>query len=631
MTWQEFVLAHGWRARGYYLAHILNRSEEDIEQVRRAGACQRGARLSFADLFTRWHGRAPTDSDWPAPRKIGGGYEWLGNELALLASLVGRLGTREIQHILTERLQRITGDRSATRNGHALARGRLLTGLQTSDVVGGITVQQAARSIGISSILYTSIAKGQLRAHRVGRHLVIPHDAFEAWKASRVFPPSGFVPLAPLKQRLGIRSDKLSEFARMGYIPTAVRCNPYGTRAHRTQFGTWWIAAKIANRLLADRRAGRRMPWQGRPQPDNLKATWTLWRARRHPAGCSSCQSIWGAAGAPTTFEEYANRYPPLAHGAKRHLTRRWSPGLAPSEVARHAGVSVATVHLAIRNGVLAARRAGRRYFVTRTEATRWKYRHCATGEHAHSWLALPTAARSYAFTVSQLRQFIADGALRSKVGTNGPQRGLTFVLKTQVGMLREQLGFTEREAARRVGVSITRLRVLLRGLEWRPAPHIPLQVVQNAIKRRDSSAGVTIAAAARLLGKSRLWVEREIAHGTARVLRARWDRRRRYLSAPMMRRLLAATQRPSRLSIRWTKEWLLVSDAAVFAGVSAGTMQRWADVGDVRVRLRNGQRRYHKRSVKARARRYWTSEVRFKRAQPPEWWTRERLTQEAA
>ena len=50
--------------------------------------------------------------------------------------------------------------------------------------------------------------------------------------------------LSTLRQPLGIRSDKLSEFARMGYVPGAVRCNPFGVPGPSTQFGTWYIDPK---------------------------------------------------------------------------------------------------------------------------------------------------------------------------------------------------------------------------------------------------------------------------------------------------------------------------------------------------------------------------------------------------
>ena len=109
-----------------------------------------------------------------------------------------------------------------------------------------------------------------MKTWRVGRLHVIPYAEWEAWKAKRVFPPDGYVQLSSIREPLAIKSDKLSEYARMGLIPTAIRCNPYGTKGPSTQFGTWWISKETADQLLADRRAGRQMPWHGK-YTDNLR------------------------------------------------------------------------------------------------------------------------------------------------------------------------------------------------------------------------------------------------------------------------------------------------------------------------------------------------------------------------
>ncbi len=207
-----------------------------------------------------------------------------------------------------------------------------LIGLQSGDVLGGITVADAGREAGSTAVVHQAIQKGTLAAHKVGRLLVIPHEAWAAWKARHAAPPEGWVRLSTLRQPLGIRSDKLSEFARMGYVPGAVRCNPFGVPGPSTQFGTWYIDPKTAGRLLADRRAGRPMPWHGKPLLDNLRVTYKLWAQRRHPATCATCAAIWGEAGPPADFEDYVARYPALAHGAKRHLTLPWSPGLTVAD-----------------------------------------------------------------------------------------------------------------------------------------------------------------------------------------------------------------------------------------------------------------------------------------------------------
>lgn len=392
---QRFVLAHGWRARVHELAAVLGQPARDIQRFRNRGACTRLPKVNrFAELFALYHGRPPADDDWPVPKKGGhGAYEWQAPELALLANLVGRLGTAEISRILTKRLRKHTGDRHAARSRSAVQIGinhRL--GMVTTDVVGGITIAEAGRQIGTRAVIYQCIRAKQLKPFRVGRLWVIPRQAWEAWKKSRVFPPKGYVQLSTLKRPLGINSDKLSEWARMGYVPTAVRCNPFGMGIKSTKFGTWFVDPKVAKKLVADRRAGRPLPWWGKPEPTNLKATWKLLDQRRHPDSCATCAQIWGAKGAPLTYEDYALRYPPIAHGAKRHLTREWRYGLRPAEVARHCGRSLTAVMNAISNGMLEFTRKGGRYYVSRTEATRWKARRCPMGGGYQSWISLVTA-----------------------------------------------------------------------------------------------------------------------------------------------------------------------------------------------------------------------------------------------
>lgn len=212
-----------------------------------------------------------------------------------------------------------------------------------------------------------------MKTHRVGRLHVIPSYAeWEAWKAKRVFPPDGYVQLSAIREPLSIKSDKLSEYARMGLIPTAVRCNPYGTKTPSTQFGTWWISKETAD-LLADRRAGRQMPWHGK-YTDNLRTTYKLWEKRKHPEACKTCAEIWGEQGVPQNFEEYSARYPVLARGAQRHLTRPWSPEgiLTLEEVATQAGKTVQYVQQTIDNGALVATAGEGVQYVSHTDATRW-------------------------------------------------------------------------------------------------------------------------------------------------------------------------------------------------------------------------------------------------------------------
>jgi hypothetical protein len=124
----------------------------------------------FAELFALWHGRPPRDDEWPAPRKNGGKgtYEWQAPELALLASLVGRMGKRrDRRRILTEAPAQ--GHRRSPRRTHAhrvqIAINHQL-GLQTTDVVGGITIAEAGRETGARNGLDQAIRTKALRPPR---------------------------------------------------------------------------------------------------------------------------------------------------------------------------------------------------------------------------------------------------------------------------------------------------------------------------------------------------------------------------------------------------------------------------------------------------------------------------------
>lgn len=620
--WQSFVIEHGARAQVYELAHVVGQPVEAVRKLRGRGVCVKRRRgKTFAELFTLWNGRAPTEKEWPRPRKDGGRgtYEWQAPEHQLLASLIGSIGFPEIAAILTKRLRKVTGDETAVRTKWSVYIAAQRIGLTSYDVVGGITVAKASRETGSRAILDHEIRLKRIAVRRVGRLLVIPYKEWERWKATRVAPPAGFMKLAKLKRALGIRSDKLSEWARLGYIPTAVRCNTYGVGERSTRWGSWWLDPKVARKLIADRRAGRSMPWWGKPEPGNLKTTWRLLQKRRHPASCEACRKIWGPAGAPSKYDDYVRRYPPLEHGAKRHLTIKFNPGLTIGQLAHESGRSVAGVTRAIAAGVLRATKVGRTRYVTRSDATRWKVRNCPTGSGTRSWLSLQEAKRMYAFSLEELQAFIADGRLKKKIGTNGPMRGKGYVPRQQCAELRQELGYTEPEAARRVGVSVARLQVLLRALNWRGRGAIPLHTINAAIKREASKPGYSLAEAAQRVGKSTGWVEAQVRNGVIRILRGKWNRRRRYVSAPMLARLRRAAAQPQRIE-RWTSEWVFAGEGAIEAGVSIAHLARWAETGQV---VRRGSRlgwRYHRRSIRARARRYWKDQVRFKRATPPAW-----------
>lgn len=619
-SWEQFVLDHGYRANVHDLAATLHRDVAEISHVRATKPCKRlrqGKR--FPELFALWNGRAPSESDWPPPRKGDSGrYEWQAPEIALLATLVGTAPVDEIARILTARLRERSGDEDAVRTRHSIQARIQQIGMQATELLGGITTTQAAREIGSLAIVQHAIAEKALSTRRVGRRLVIPYEAWKAWKASRAQIPAGFVRLSTIRETLGIASDKLSEFARYGYIPTAIRCPPMQANDQSSQRGTWFIDKAIAEQLVADRHAGKPMPWHRRALPENLKATYGLWIQRRHPKACKKCHEIWGKSGAPKTFDDYARQYPALDHGAKRHLTRPWTPGLTVTEVAAQTMTSEATVRRAIRNGVLLTSQINGRSYVSRTDATRWRARRCPTGDGQTSWLSIETACKKYFFTSAEIEGFIADGRLVSKVGTAGAMRGVIYVGRHQCGQLREQIGLSEEQVSKRLDVPVTQLRRLLEGVAWRKADGIPLDTVHAVIKRMKSRNGYTPEEAASKLGVSAEWVLEQMRRGVVTVISPRWDPNRLYITEPMFRRLQKAITNPVTVE-RFGDEWLSLNAASIEAGVCPTTLIRWATAGELDRRQSATGWRYHRDAVRARARRYWET-VRFHRATPPSW-----------
>ncbi len=621
--WQRFVIDHGAFARADHLVQILGKTRRQIDALRgscRRSGARRGGALGFAQLFQLWHGRDPDDEDWPLPkRRRTGHYEWLPVEDALLATLVGLLSVNEIAEVLTERLRRVTDDTDAQRSRAAVLLRINRIGLTTTDVPGGITVSAAARQIGCETTVRTAIARGRLEPRRVGRLLVIPFDQWEAFQRARKAPPVGTVSLSSLKRPLGIASDKLSEYARAGYIPGAEQCNLIGSKSPNTQFGTWHVPQHVADRLLADRAQGLPMPWHGKPYLGNLTASWKKWTGRKHPDTCPDCRRIWGSLGAPANFEDFKRRYPALTRGAKRHLTWKFNPGLTVHEVATACAVPAQSVRDAIDTGRLRAVEHDGGLYVSRVDATRWKAMHAPTGRGRGSWIALDVAAKRYGFPESQLRAWIADETLVHKVGDAGPMRGITYLLKHQCARLRETIGYSPKEAARRLGLAPAQARVLLDQLDWRGGEAVPLYVIQAAQKRMASNNGMTIAEAAGDVGQPEEWVEAQIAAGRIRVLTVPWRPDRRYLSDIMVRRLHQLARAGGANEVSIPPNWIRVSAAAVLAGVSSTIMSRWGRDGEVRCAPAPSGVRYDPESVRDRACRYWDT-ARWKRRAPPAW-----------
>lgn len=618
--WIPFVLERGWRVPAYELAHILARGEDEIRAARATGAVRsRSERVPYVELFAAWHGRAPGEADWPPPRRIGGGYAWDAPALALIATLVGQMAPADIAAVLTARLREQTGDPSAERTVNAVQTQINRLEMQASqDVVGGITPAQAGREIGAPHVVYQAIERGDLQTQHAGRNLVIPHAEWARWKAIRDVVPEGYVKLASIKGPLGIRSDKLSEYARDGLVPGAIQCALYGRRERQSRQGCWYIHEDQARQLVRDRRAGRPMPWHGKPNLHNLRKTYALWLERKHPEQCETCQAIWGSGAAPQDFEDYLKRYPPLAHGAKRHLTMDWNPGLKVAELAARTGRSESDVRRAIDSGALLATVDYGGVYISRSEAARWEARGCPNGSGKQSWVSIDVAVGQYGFSERELRALAEDGKLAMKVGTDGAQRGITYVAKHQCAQLRARLGFTEAQAARRVGVTIPRLRSLLKGVDWRGTAAIPLDTVNAVIKRLQSQSGRTFEEAAEDLCMPVDWVVQQHQLGTIKVSRVAWDQRRTYISDPMFERLRQARDAGDPPSS--TPEGLGIADAALDAGVSQATVQKWGNSDEIARHPTPRGWRYERRSLRTRARRYWTCEVRNHRAVPPPW-----------
>lgn len=637
--WVKFILQHRG-SRIDELATVLDKTEKEIASVRSTRAASgSGKPKRFAELFVLWHGRTPVlwhgrtplDNEWPKPRyrpKLRS-YEWQSPETAMVAALVGRVGLRDVTEILTKRLQEITGDPAAKRTINSVQCALTRIGLTTTDVVGGITVTEAGREIGSVAIIYQAISSKTLRVFRVGRLYVIPHDEWARWKAARTPPPKGYVPLSSIRLPLGFSSDsKLPEYASMGCIPTAILCsNPHTPGVKAGGRGSWYLDAKVARRIIGDRRAGRPMPWHGLPLKENLKKTYALWLERRHPPECQECTAIWGKC-APVSLAEYTTRYAALTMGAKRHLTRVWSPGLTIGEVATKCNVKWDRVRRATDNGTLPSSLYRGRRRINRVDAARWKGRNCPTGESRQSWLALTTARKVYGFSFPEMRRFVRSGKLRSRVGTNGAERGITYVAKMQLAMLREQVGYTLLQAARRVGVSEPKMLALLGDANWRGTTGIPMatiMTVKNRLTYTDRE-GVTIETAASTLRVTVEWIRDRIKDGTIRMMRSSRDKRRTYITSAMMRRLREVRARRRALPReKFGPLWLNRSEAALDAGVSMTTILRWQEAGELETRPDVGGQRFHRRSVRAIARHYWTRGwgTRFRRKLRPAWLVR--------
>lgn len=611
MKWEAFVAAYGAGTSLRDLAAVLGIPERKLGAIRVTGAPSKRTGKRFPELFALWHGRQPNDDEWPAPRRTAGTYEWLGPEDALLATLVGHMSPRAIAPVLTERLRSVTADADAARTPHSVQSRINRLGLQTTDVLGGVTISDAGRRVGGRHVVQHSIRTGILRVERRGRLLVIPYAQWDAYLAARKAPPAGYVQLRQVRDKLGLRSDKLQALAARGLVPTAIRCFPRGVGGASSLHGVFYLDGEVAKKLIDDRLAGRPMPWFRQPDPGNLKVTWKLYQQRRHPATCRKCSDIWGAAGAPGTFEDFGRRYSPLALGAKRHLTFRWDPGHTLAELAARAKITLAHVRRAIDAGTLRAEGSVPR--VTRSEAARWISRGCPAGGGGTSWITLPAAERDYGLSRSELKGLVAGKQLKVKPGTHGAK---LRVSRQQCSDLRKARGYTLDQAAATLGVPPTHATVLLEGLNWRRGDRIALDAIHSARQRMESTEGVTVGQAAEIVGRPAAWVEEQVRNGAIRVSRPVWSDRV-YIAAPMLERLRRAATSPQ--AEPPPSDWLSLNLAANLAGVATGTISRWAAQGKLCPVQTPSGARFDPRQVRTVAREYWATS-RYKRPVLPPW-----------
>lgn len=430
--WRAFVLAYGYRVPADELAVVVGREAAEIHALRRGGPVRQLAqRLPYAALFAAWHGRAPDEQDFPMPKRHPGGYAWEAPELALLATLNGQFGTDALASILTARLRARTGDPQACRTHNSVLVALQRIGLQAGDLVGGISVQQAAREIGSEHVVRAAIERGTLPTRRVGHRVLIPHADWATWKAGRQTPPAGWVRLSSLRQRLAIKSDKLPEFAKAGHIPGAQQYLDDGGKR-----GVWYIAPDVAQQLLDDRHQGRPMPWHGKPLETNLKQTYQRWCERRHPDTCERCARIWGDQGAPATPDDFKLRYPALAQWEKRHLT--WRPlnktgaeaGQAQRrytlrEAADQLAMTVAWVRERVTRGTIVLVQGDQgQPLVTEAMMARlrhvWIYRDDEPEAMPTDWLSASAGAREAGVTCATLLKWVEAGELERHASTAG-------------------------------------------------------------------------------------------------------------------------------------------------------------------------------------------------------------------
>lgn len=443
MDWQAFVLTHGRSVKSAHLAAIVGQPVDAITRFRSLRPCRRSDLRTYVELFTAFRGRAPRgDADYPKPSHGGAGaYDWLPNEEVVLASLVGRLSSSEIATVLTKRLQKLTGDATAERNTQSVQLRMNRIGLQAGDYVGGISIRAAVRRCGETlAVVQQAVHSGEIKTLRVGNRHVIPIEELQRWHSARDHAPAGWIRLSTVAKALQIRSDsKLPEYAKAGYVPDTV----FVKASH-----LWFIKPERADQIIADARAGRPLPWHGKPFLTNLRVSWRRLQARRHRR-CRVCIAAWGAKGSPKSFKDYCRRYPELDLGIKRHLTirqdrlraqpkvRPWGScrafrgrGQTIAQTARALNKPRTWVHSHIARGTIRPLRdaedrgsalrispAGMRRLLA-VIATELRGR--PRGHDLRTWLGLHAAAAHAGVSITAIQVWDRHGDLRTKQGPRG-------------------------------------------------------------------------------------------------------------------------------------------------------------------------------------------------------------------
>ncbi len=618
---RTFVLEHGWRVRADRLAHVLGVDAAAIRTLRNRAPARKGTPKAFGELFTLWHGRPPAEEDWPTPRRIGtrGGYEWLTPEELLLASFVGLHGPTDVAGILTDRLRRLTGDANAVRTAHETTIHASKLGLLQSDVLGGLTTAEAAKRAGVTkTLIFQELHRGTLRAFRVGTRHVIPVRALDDWKATRLpDPPKGWVKLWDLEKPLGIAgTSRLSWYAKNGLIPGAVFC-----AGHR-----WWIAPERAEEMLRTFRAGEPLPWHGKYSHRSVtRRSYELWLKRRHQR-CRECAALWmRVGGEPRSFDEFHPRWMQFFEVQKRHLTA--PDGISAERSAEQLGVDKHTVGHAIKNRVLPAERIGSRWIIRRADLRAWAARpqNMTSNDRSRSHRMLTTfrdGAVRHRLTSRELGAALKSGALHVVW-----QNCRAYLLRHELAALKARINrISVHEAAERAKVSDAVFLRSAKACSWRPGERITARLIYEVRRRREASWQLSFAEAAARLGRPVAWIRAAIAVGVLRPLKG-VDRRQIVVGRKRVEQLLrdGIPELPPAPRRGRPVEWLQGFEACELAGVTFSTVKRWATDREIRWRPWRSTdgpfgARYHKLSVLKRARRYWSEECRFRRAQPPAW-----------